>query len=417
MTHLVRRLASALAVAGPVLLPVFANASPSEWKEWRGVHYRVEADGNFSCYSEDGVNCQSGTPSTDPLKVKPLVCGRAHKAVWPTYGYDVSWHWCNVAYANLFAQWFDYSLLGHRGMLSKNARGDTMCRSFDGTNCDLYDPGPETFDIAGATALSPFRPAGYNEPWVRELVLNWKTVPVLRRDLHAPPMPGRTIRPLVCGAAYTRQFGHPGYDTPDHWCDTPEILAQWIHPAVWDVVDTAPGMDHSLEKLRIYKLPLPTWDPQDQPFWVAKVYSETFHREGYLGLVYNDRWLGVTIPGWTNEAMELVPRTPQTLEFRRSEIGWSTVAFLVEKPDKVRVVNGAGRDAPLRFEAGVPTPKSHTSTALMAFRPEWNMTTPATREFTLQMYIDASYNRGVSVHNMPGLDEVVMARKRIRPVD
>lgn len=398
---------------------VSANPLPSDWKEWQGVHYRIEADGNFSCYSEGEHRCQSGTPSTDPRKVKPLVCGSALQTVGPTSGYEESGHWCNVAYANLFAEWHDYSLLGHRGMLSKNARGDTMCRAFDSTNCDRYDPGPEEFDIAGATAMSPFQPTGHGGLWVRKLELNGTTLPVLRRDVHAPPTGDREIRPLVCGAAHARQHGHPGYDAPGHWCDTPEIVAQWIHPPTADGASSNPGHEQSRELLRTYRLPLPAWTPQEQPLWVARIHSEHSHEQALVGIEHKDEWLALTIPKhFQSESTQLSGDTSQAMgAYKRSKLGWSTVAFRVDQGAKVQVVQGAGRAAPLQPMAGTAVPESHTSSAIVGFPADWNMASPAMRDFTFQLYVDASRDGGVWVHNMTVLDEVIMARKRVRPVD
>ncbi|KAI1692007.1 hypothetical protein Ddc_23906 [Ditylenchus destructor] len=186
-----------------------------------GQSYRLEHDGNLSCYSEDGVNCKTGGPSTDLVAHRPLTCGAAHLQHWSLTGYDTADHWCNTAHANLFAQWQDHTLLGHPGMLAKNARGDTMCLSYDGLQCERIEA-PMALDLKAAHF----------------------------HDSHAHPSAptGGNIRPLVCGAPHAQRYGHRGYDAPGHWCDTPEIVARWLHPD--------PGDTYALSD---YRLAIPPW--------------------------------------------------------------------------------------------------------------------------------------------------------------
>jgi len=189
-------MAAALMLAGlqahaksePVDEPPATTETPAQasaWKVFEGQSYRVEADGNFSCYSEDGQHCKPGTPSDDETLVKPLTCGPGHAARYDgATGYDQPNHWCNVAYANLFAKWQDYEMLGFRLLLSKTPNNDTMCMSSDGTNCE----------------------------WGQQ---------------KGEPAPGRLIAPVVCGKALLgTQWQITGYEPEraDHWCQSPEIV-------------------------------------------------------------------------------------------------------------------------------------------------------------------------------------------------
>ncbi|WGS46889.1 metallophosphoesterase [Burkholderia sp. JSH-S8] len=90
--------------------------------------------------------------------------------MWGTTGYDTPKHWCNNAYADLYAKW---SRVGAGVPVSYNALGEGMCYSRDGVNC--------TADI------SRF---GF-DPKV----------------------------PLVCGDLHKKIWGNTGYSEPGHWCN------------------------------------------------------------------------------------------------------------------------------------------------------------------------------------------------------
>ncbi|RYE68632.1 MAG: hypothetical protein EOO81_09235, partial [Oxalobacteraceae bacterium] len=140
--------------------------SPHEWQYWDGRHYRLEADGNISCYSDGGRHplCITGTAPPDPAKAKPLNCG---SLMWEdgqrkkTTGYQLAGHWCNNAYANLYAKWESYKSLGQDYELATNPRGDVMCKSLDATECLLgghpaphpHWPGPHLKPVVCGRAL------------------------------------------------------------------------------------------------------------------------------------------------------------------------------------------------------------------------------------------------------------------------
>jgi len=60
--------------------------------------FRIEG-GNPACASYDGRNCLWGEHANqiDFSRVRPLVCGSNHKAVWGVTGYENSNHWCSLA--------------------------------------------------------------------------------------------------------------------------------------------------------------------------------------------------------------------------------------------------------------------------------------------------------------------------------
>lgn len=201
-----------------------SSAQPSAWKVFEGQSFRLESDGNLSCYSEDGQHCKPGTPSDDETLVKPLACGPGYAARYDgATGYDQPNHWCNVVYANLFATWRDYEMLGYPVLLSKTPNNDTMCMSSDGTNCE----------------------------WGRQ---------------KGEPAPGRPIVPVVCGKALLEtKWRITGYEPslPGHWCQSPEIVAtSETHPL--------------LEIPSVFKRPfalsarLPVWTAQENPGFLVR---------------------------------------------------------------------------------------------------------------------------------------------------
>lgn len=171
------------------------DGQPTGWTPWQGHHYRVEADGQFACLSEDGRHCSIAAPGT--VTAAPLRCDRLPKGkgtAGPKYqgnGHRRKDHWCNKAYASLFAPWADHSAVGHPLMLSTTPRGDRMCLSYDGTRC-------------------------------------------LPGDVN-PPTPTAVLNPLVCGRPMqeTQQFGSLLSPTdPQHWCQSDQVLLSKRQPAL-----------------------------------------------------------------------------------------------------------------------------------------------------------------------------------------
>ena len=61
--------------------------------------YTVMPDGNAACASYDGRGCLWGVAygQVDFNRVRPLVCGQAHRALYQVTGYEDPKHWCSVA--------------------------------------------------------------------------------------------------------------------------------------------------------------------------------------------------------------------------------------------------------------------------------------------------------------------------------
>jgi hypothetical protein len=59
----------------------------------------IMSDGNPACATYDGSNCLWGVAmgSIDFSKVKPLVCGAAHRRLYGVTGFEDPNHWCNLA--------------------------------------------------------------------------------------------------------------------------------------------------------------------------------------------------------------------------------------------------------------------------------------------------------------------------------
>lgn len=47
---------------------------PTEWKQWNGHHYRLEADGHLSCYAEDSSRRNTCSLNAPTAKGWPLKC-------------------------------------------------------------------------------------------------------------------------------------------------------------------------------------------------------------------------------------------------------------------------------------------------------------------------------------------------------
>lgn len=61
--------------------------------------FTITAGGNAACASYDGANCLWGQKigDIDFTKVKPLVCGAAHRKLYGVTGFEDPNHWCNLA--------------------------------------------------------------------------------------------------------------------------------------------------------------------------------------------------------------------------------------------------------------------------------------------------------------------------------
>lgn len=237
--------ATALAALAALTLPHAALAGATDWKRSGDSYYRLEADGNLSCYSEDGVSCKPGERSEDESLIQPLVCGAAYEDLYGSTGYDTAGHWCNHVYAIHFARWRDYSPLGIPLLLSETPNNDPMCWSYDGVNCDWGQPGER------------------------------------------PPLPELApLQPLVCGKAHQTQWGVTGYETstPDHWCQSARIVASDRDGDLR--VDTTRGEDGAV----VQTVRLPDWSLKENATYLStrmssvgsrtKVAVHDKHRDG-----------------------------------------------------------------------------------------------------------------------------------------
>jgi hypothetical protein len=61
--------------------------------------FTITSSGDPACASYDGAGCLWGVTyaEIDFTKLRPLVCGDAHKAKWGSTGYDDPKHWCSLA--------------------------------------------------------------------------------------------------------------------------------------------------------------------------------------------------------------------------------------------------------------------------------------------------------------------------------
>jgi len=61
--------------------------------------FAITPDGNPECASYDGVNCLWGQSMRDIdfSRVRPLVCGAAHRKLYGVTGFEDPKHWCNLA--------------------------------------------------------------------------------------------------------------------------------------------------------------------------------------------------------------------------------------------------------------------------------------------------------------------------------
>ena len=207
---------------------------PTEWMQWNGHHYRLEADGHLSCYAEDSSRPNTCSLNAPTAKGWPLKCddprwgGDNRKRT----GYQVIDHWCNAGYANLFATWVSYKPLGHNVELATGPRGDVMCKSVDGTTC---------------------LPAG-------------------------APTPPSGLNPLVCGRMLRDRTGSKGYNDTKHWCSSREIVPVFAgaeRNLLWNGEDRygpAGGIvDREWWFQETVDIPLPRWTGDDQAEWVVRM--------------------------------------------------------------------------------------------------------------------------------------------------
>ncbi len=191
------------------------KASP--WVLWGERYVRLESDGQFSCYSENGRNCSTGAPSAQSSDWRPLVCGEPHRLLYSVTGYETPGHWCNTAYANVFANWYNYDVFDQPILMAAAPTGDLMCLSTDGKNCRWR---------ADYARKSP--PADID------------------------------IVPVICGAMHRQLYGVTGYKTKGHWCSLPEIVY------LSEKIPAPTGFDAHIAS---YTLPIPPWKVQDQLRW------------------------------------------------------------------------------------------------------------------------------------------------------
>jgi hypothetical protein len=61
--------------------------------------FRIMADGNPACASYNAASCLWGVTydQLDLPRLRPLVCGDAHRARWGVTGYEDPKHWCSIA--------------------------------------------------------------------------------------------------------------------------------------------------------------------------------------------------------------------------------------------------------------------------------------------------------------------------------
>jgi hypothetical protein len=128
-------------------------------------------------------------------------------------------HWCNVAYASLFAEWVDHTDVGHPWMLSTTPRGDVMCQSLDGVTC-----------LPAST----------------------------------PAAAGTLLRPVVCGRGLLKTQGMTGYAFAQaaHWCQSMEVVRL-----------LKIGRDEQVARSQdgVLRLPLPKWSADQPQTWIVRV--------------------------------------------------------------------------------------------------------------------------------------------------
>jgi hypothetical protein len=184
-----RRLLVGILAVVPLVTLSHAQAEPTDWVYFDDEEFRVEADGNLSCYTENNRNCVRYTSdyrfllwgrkiglaaSPDPSHVGSAKCGADHARRWGGHdGYQQPDHWCNRVYATLFAKW-EKSPVTDGPLVARTPTGEVMCYSTDGQNCSR----PQDVDLKQR----------------------------------------RYLKPLICGSHHASVWGVTGYDQPGHWC-------------------------------------------------------------------------------------------------------------------------------------------------------------------------------------------------------
>lgn len=213
------------------------TVAPGPWLAHEGRHLRMEG-GQLACFSEDCRHCSGRVPSVDDAR--SLRCDRLPRlgpgptdAAYQGNGHRRPGHWCNEAYASLFAKWSDHTDAGHPLMLSVTPRGDVMCRSLDGVTC-----------LPAST----------------------------------PVAPGTALRPVVCGRPMLKTLGMTGYEPAHeaHWCQSLEVV---------DLLTVGPGAgageganansdsssSPSSSADGTLRVPLPGWSADQPQAWIVRV--------------------------------------------------------------------------------------------------------------------------------------------------
>lgn len=280
---------------------------PTEWKSWNNHHYRLEADGHLSCYSENSSKTACSINAPDPAKAQPLRCndprwgGKSRQRT----GYEVVDHWCNKAYAALFATWMDHTATGHPQVLSTTPNGDTMCLSFDGTAC---------------------LPAKY-------------FVPANVRRSRGSWLPS----PLFCGRTMRRNVGFTGYEAEHagHWCQTP-----------WQVLFSERLPDAEEDQFGCtFRAKVPGWLQSEEVGWILRMRAapraSQVRSPSYLTFkVQGSDWSastvvtatgGVGVLGQTSSVEKTSPRWIDV-----SDGGELSIGILLRGNDRVRYYGAAG---------------------------------------------------------------------------
>lgn len=162
------------------MAPLLATAA-TPWTKWFGGYVRIEDDGNLACarYGQSR-HCNWAATVRPTDTAGSLACGEQMQTLWGFTGYDQPEHWCNQAYADLYANWKLGNYFGFNVYLAENPAGDLLCESRDALHCR------------------------WNQP------------------LTAPP-PQRPIDPLVCGKAMAAQWV-ADTKAPEHWCNQARVV-------------------------------------------------------------------------------------------------------------------------------------------------------------------------------------------------
>lgn len=190
------------------------------WVQWdtNQTFYRLEAGGDISCYSENGHDCKAGPVNVD--RAQPLTCGAMVQREWHISGYESPDHWCNRAYAALFADWRFHQTQQGGILLATNPAGDVMCESYDAVNCQW-----RSLPLKERQAVHDAVLACANDE------RNWSGAQALRdcfgRGSTLTPSTPQSLRPLICGPSHRASYGSTGYDSPSHWCNAPRSTP-WV---------------------------------------------------------------------------------------------------------------------------------------------------------------------------------------------